>query len=99
MLCLSEETFDKIISNKDFALYESIDKATMIIFDENEIEEAKKVLKKNKKIISIYIFSYDHTVDESDFEDIPKVKIKPIPEVILNVYRKIFKELYKPKEI
>lgn len=99
MLCLSEETFDKIISNKDFALYESIDKATMIIFDENEIEEAKKVLKKNKKMISIYIFSYDHTVDESDFEDIPKVKIKPIPEVILNVYRKIFKELYKPKEI
>ena len=57
------------------------------------------VLKKNKKVISIYIFSYDHTVDESDFEDIPKVKIKPIPEVILNVYRKIFKELYKPKEI
>ena len=29
----------------------------------------------------------------------PKIKIKPIPEIILNIYRKIFKDLYKFKEI
>ena len=56
-------------------------------------------IKKSKKQINVYVFSYDHTVDETDFEDMPKVKVKPIPEVILNVYRKIFKDLYKSKEI
>jgi hypothetical protein len=25
--------------------------------------------------------------------------VKPIPEVILNVYRKIYKELYKPRNL
>jgi adenine-specific DNA-methyltransferase len=99
MLCLGEETFDKIKSDEYFALYESNDKATLIIYDETEIEKVKVQIKKSKKPINVYIFSYDHTVDETDFEDIPKVKVKPIPEVILNVYRKIFKDLYKSKEI
>ena len=99
MLCLGEETFDKITSDENFALYESNDKATLIIYDETEIEKAKVQIKKSKKQINVYVFSYDHTVDETDFEDMPKVKVKPIPEVILNVYRKIFKDLYKSKEI
>ena len=44
------------------------------------------------KPVSIYVFSYDHTYNEDDFEDIENiVKIKPIPEAILNVYRKVAK--------
>ena len=40
----------------------------------------------------IYVFSYDHNYFEEDFEGLEKqFKVKPIPEVILNVYRKIAK--------
>ena len=56
MLCLGEETFDKKISNDQFALYESINKATLIIYDETEIEKAKEYIKKNKKDLKYLYF-------------------------------------------
>lgn len=37
---------------------------------------------------------------EEDFEDLDNLRtVKPIPEVILNVYRKIYKELNKPRSL
>ncbi|MFA6357406.1 MAG: site-specific DNA-methyltransferase [Candidatus Omnitrophota bacterium] len=99
MLCLGEETFTEIVTNTTHALYESDEKVSLIIYDESEIALAKRELKKITKPTVVYVFSYDHTVDKTEFEDIANVKVKPIPEVILNVYRKIFKDLYKPKQI
>jgi adenine-specific DNA-methyltransferase len=99
MLCLAEETFTEVRATNIFGLYESNEKATLIVYDESEIEVAKNAIKKVSKPLTIYVFSYDHLIDHDQFQDISKVKIKPIPEVILNVYRKIFKDLYKSKEI
>ena len=40
----------------------------------------------------IYVFSYDHTYEKEDFDSIKlDLKVKPIPEAILNVYRKLSK--------
>lgn len=101
MLCLAEATFDKIANKKGlFAIYENQEQMTGIIFDEDAITNFKKEAKKHKKPFVVYVFSYDHTYNEEDFEDMNNLKIvKPIPEVILNVYRKIYKDLYKPKNL
>lgn len=101
MLCLAEKTFDKIVNKKgQFALYQNNEQITGIIYDEDYINDFKQEIEKFKKSIVVYVFSYDHTYSEEDFLDIKNlVKVKPIPEVILNVYRKIYKDLYKTKRI
>ncbi len=101
MLCLAEATFDEVASKKGlFAIFENQNQMTGIIFDEDAISDFKKEARKHKKPVIVYVFSYDHTYNEEDFEDLENLKVvKPIPEVILNVYRKIYKELYKPRNL
>ena len=101
MLCLAEATFNEAASKKGmFAIYESQKQMTGIIYDEDAIADFKKETKKHKKPFVVYVFSYDHTYNEEDFEDMNNLKIvKPIPEVILNVYRKIYKELYRQRNL
>ena len=101
MLCLAESTFDEVMSKKDmFAIYENQEQMTGIIYDEDAIEDFKKEARKHKKPFVVYVFSYDHTYNEEDFNDMDNLQIvKPIPEVIWNIYRKIYKEIYKPKHI
>jgi adenine-specific DNA-methyltransferase len=83
-----------------FAIYENQEQMTGIIYDEDAIVAFKKEANKHKKPFIVYVFSYDHTYNEEDFEDMVNLKtVKPIPEVILNVYRKIYKELYKPRHL
>ncbi len=101
MLCLAERTFDKT-SGKigTFAIYENEEQMTGIIYDEDAIPDFKKEARKYKKPLVVYVFSYDHTYNEEDFEGMENLRtVKPIPEVILNVYRKIYKELYKPRNL
>ena len=101
MLSLTEGTFDEVVRRKDmFAIYENEKQMTGIIYDEDTIADFKKEAKKYKKPFVVYVFSYDHTYNEEDFNDMDNLQaVKPIPEVILNVYRKIYKEIYKPKSI
>lgn len=101
MLCLAESTFDEVVNKKDiFAIYENQKQMTGIIYDEDTIEDFKKEAKKHKKPFVVYVFSYDHTYNEEDFNDMDNLQIvKPIPEVILNIYNKIYKEIRKPRHI
>lgn len=101
MLCLTEGTFDYVIGKKGaFAIYENHNQMTGIIYDEDAISDFKKEAKKFEKPFVVYVFSYDHTYNEDDFEGLENLRtVKPIPEVILNVYRKIYKELYKPRHL
>jgi len=63
-----------------------------IIYDDVGIEPFKKEVKKLKKKFVVYVFSLDESAREEEFEDISElVELKPIPAVILNVYRRIFK--------
>ena len=49
-------------------------------------------MKKLGKKIIVYVFSLDESAREEEFEDIKNlVELKPIPAVILNVYKRIFK--------
>jgi adenine-specific DNA-methyltransferase len=97
LLCISENTFEVVKQNKkkmDFAIFKNAKQYTAIIYDEDSIENCcVELIKINPKHrVVIYVFSYDHTYDELDFETLNfKFDVKPIPEAILNVYRKISK--------
>lgn len=93
MLCIKEDTYDEIkTKNKHFKIFKRGNKYTGIIYDYMEIEAFKEFIKKIDGKFSVYIFSLgDDTFDE-EFEDIgKKVKLSPIPEAIMRVYRRVFK--------
>jgi len=92
MLCIKEGTFEKVVDNERFKIFKNSDHYTGIIWDQTAIPEFKKAIKDIKGKFSVYVFSLgDETFDE-EFEDVKqKVKLSPIPEAILRVYRRIFK--------
>jgi adenine-specific DNA-methyltransferase len=92
MLCIKEETFEKVLNKKDFKIFKNNSHYTGIIFDQLAIPDFKKAIKNIKGQFSVYVFSLsDETFDE-EFADVrQKVKLSPIPEAILRVYRRIFR--------
>lgn len=92
MLCIKEGTFETVLNQKDFKIFKYSNYYTGIIFDQLAIPEFKKAIKDMKGKFNIYIFSLsDETFDE-EFSDVKqKIKLSPIPEAILRVYRRIFR--------
>ena len=92
MLCIREGTFEPVLDQKRFKIFKNSNHYTGIIFDQLAIPEFKKAIKDIKGKFSVYVFSLgDDTFDE-EFADVKqKVKLSPIPEAILRVYRRIFK--------
>ncbi len=92
MLCIKEGTFERGLDKKDFKIFKNSDHYTGIIFDQLAIPKFKKSIKDIKAKFSVYVFSLsDETFDE-EFADVKqKIKLSPIPEAILRVYRRIFK--------
>jgi len=93
MLCVKEGTFEKVIDNERFKIFKNSNHYTGIIWDQTAIPEFKKAIKEMKGKFSVYIFSLGDETFDDEFKDIKqKVKLSPIPEAILRVYRRIFKE-------
>lgn len=92
MLCIKEGTFEQVLNRKHFKIFKNSNHYTGIIFDQLAIPEFKKAIKEITGKFSVYVFSLsDETFDE-EFADIKrKIKLSPIPEAILRVYRRIFK--------
>ncbi len=92
MLCVKEATFEPVMDNKRFKIFKNTNHYTGIIFDQLAILAFKKAIKNIKGKFSVYVFSLgDETFDE-EFADLKqKVKLSPIPEAILRVYRRIFR--------
>lgn len=92
MLCIKEDTFEKVKSTKQYKIFRNQKRYTGIVFDHQAIDEFKKEIAKIDGKFSLYIFSLGDDTFEEEFEDIKKkVKLSPIPEAILRVYRRIFK--------
>jgi len=93
MLCLKEDCYDEVKKNSDFRVFKNPKgKYLGIIYDDDGIAGFKKEVKKIGKKFVVYVFSLDESAREEEFEDVGKlVSLKPIPAVILNVYRRIFK--------
>jgi len=93
MLCLKEECFDYVKKGEDFRIFKnSQNKHLGVIYDDEGIDAFKKEAKNMKKKFVVYIFSLDESAREEEFEDMAdRIELKPIPAVILNVYKRIFK--------
>lgn len=93
MLCLKEDCFDPIKKEQHFRIFKNNqNKYLGIIYDDDGIEPFKKEAKRMKKKFVVYVFSLDESAREEEFEDMSDtVQLKPIPAVILNVYKRIFK--------
>jgi adenine-specific DNA-methyltransferase len=93
MLCLKEDCFEKVKVGKSFNVFKNQkEKYLGIIYDDDGIENFKKEVKKLNKNFVVYVFSLDDSAREEEFEDIKDlVELRPIPAVILNVYKRIFK--------
>lgn len=93
MLCLKEDCFDESGKGQSFRMFTNgQNKHLGIIYDDDGIDPFKKEVKKLKSKFVVYVFSLDDSAREEEFEDVAGlVELRPIPEVILNVYRRIFK--------
>ena len=93
MLCLREDCFDELKQTKTYSMFKNHEEKYLgIIYDDNGIEPLKKQIKSLGKKFNVYVFSLDDSAREEEFEDVKNmVDLKPIPEVILNVYRRIFR--------
>jgi adenine-specific DNA-methyltransferase len=92
MLCVKEETFEKVKSNEQYVIFGNGKRYTGIIYDHQAIDVFKKEISKIDGKFSVYVFSLGDDIFDEEFDDMKKkVKLSPIPEAILRVYRRIFK--------
>ena len=97
MLCIAENCFELVRerdNHSDFSIFKNAKKQMAIIYDEDSICECIDYLNEHKSELNtiIYVFSYDHTYDSEDFKELTiNFSVKPLPETIINVYRKISK--------
>jgi adenine-specific DNA-methyltransferase len=92
MLCIKENAFELVQDKGDFKIFKNSDKYLGIVFYEEAIDDYKKAVGKIKGHFNTYIFSLGDDPHEKRFEDVKdKVSLCAIPEVILKVYREIFK--------
>jgi adenine-specific DNA-methyltransferase len=92
MLCVKEGTFEKVIDNERFKIFKNSNHYTGIIWDQTAIPEFKETIKDVRGKFSVYVFSLGDETFDDEFKDVKqKVKLSPIPEAILRVYRRIFR--------
>ncbi|MFA6099318.1 MAG: site-specific DNA-methyltransferase [Patescibacteria group bacterium] len=92
MLCIKEGKFDLVHEGEDFKIFRNENKYLGIIFDDDAISDYKKAIKKIDGHFNTYVFALGDDPHEIEFEDVKnKVTLCAIPEVILKVYREIFK--------
>ena len=93
MLCLREDCFEVIKIGAEYRVFgNGAGKFLGIVYSDAGIEPFKAEAKRLGRDISVYVFSLDSSAREEEFEDVlDLVNLKPIPEVILNVYRRIFR--------
>ena len=93
MLCLKEDCFDELKQTKNYSVFKNHEEKYFgIVYDDDGIEHLKKQIKSTGKKFNVYVFSLDDSAREEEFEDVrDMVDLQPIPEVMLNVYRRISK--------
>jgi adenine-specific DNA-methyltransferase len=95
MICIREDTFDKVLDTKYYKVFGNSDHYSAIVFEPDVIPLLKDAIAKLKddKPIHIYVFSLSNDKYASDFADLQRLhELRPIPESILEVYRRIFKD-------
>jgi adenine-specific DNA-methyltransferase len=96
IICLKENAFDLVCDNyakTKSKIFQNQHKFVAILFDLFYFEEFVSELKKLKeKPVAVYVFSYTKDFSKEEFGDLKiDFSVEPIPEKILETYKKIFK--------
>ncbi len=92
MLCIKENAFELVQENGDFKIFKNCDKFVGIVFYEEAIKGYKEAIINIEGHFNTYVFSLGDDPHEKEFINVKeKVTLCAIPEVILKVYREIFK--------
>ncbi len=95
MLCLKEGTFEKVLDRKFYKIFKNSNHFTGILFNLNALDKFRKKIEKLDGKISVYIFSLGRETYQDEFQylkNFKNIKFQPIPESILEVYRRIFRK-------
>ena len=95
MLCIKGGTFNKVISNNEYAIFTNHNKTkyTCVYFDifglkyDDFINKIKDIIEEKL----LYIFTLGDYVDTSNLKDVNNYTIEPIPYKIVELYKKIVK--------
>lgn len=94
LLAIAENTLDLVKQNKYYQLFEDggKEKYTTIYFREelNKFEEFIDMIEKLKRKTTVYIFSWGDEEFSEDFDHIERIRVKTIPQPILEIYKNIY---------
>ncbi|MCW1888211.1 MAG: site-specific DNA-methyltransferase [Candidatus Moranbacteria bacterium] len=92
MICVREGIYEKVADNVNYKIFSDKKKSVGILFSLKKIDEFKAKIEKLGLPVNMYIFSLTSDTYSEDFSDLTvRYSIVPIPESILDVYRKLFK--------
>lgn len=95
MLCVKDNIFNLETEEQDFKIYSSNKKNVYLCVYYNIIDESfddfLEEIKKLRGRKHVYMFSIDNKLDKSPFVGIPNLKLEPVPQIILGVYKELVK--------
>jgi adenine-specific DNA-methyltransferase len=92
LLAIAENTFELVKQDKYMQIFENADQYTAVYFKEemDKLDDFVKDVKKLKKDVSVYIFSWEDEGMCDDFEGLNHIRIKTIPQPIIEIYKQIY---------
>lgn len=98
LLCISEDIFIQLERNDYSSHYVSNDESRHMFiysdyYNETKFKEFKQRVLSTSGTKVVYIFSSDNNVDETLFEGIKDVEVKPIPSKIYEIYKEIVEDI------
>lgn len=92
MLAIAENTFDQVEQNSYWQIFENLKQYMAVYFREefSKFDDFVEKVRKLKKPAVVYIFSWEKEFEFNDFDDDKNIKVKTIPQPILEVYKQIY---------
>lgn len=92
MLCLKENVFNLYKESEDFKIYKQNDKYLSVFYDfeSPSLDELKDIMNNLEGEKILYCFTLDTELNRNNFRGWKNIKLEPIPQKILEVYKRIF---------
>ena len=94
MLCLKEGIFNLIKEEADYKIFQQGNRYLAVYYDfaNASLDELKEEMNALKGEKVLYCFTVDnHGLDKANFRGWKNIRLEPIPQKILDVYKRIFK--------
>ena len=92
MLAIAESTYEQVEKNDYWQIFKNQNQYTAIYFREefNQFDKFVERIEKLEKFVVVYIFSWEKELEFNEFDDNKNIKVKTIPQPILEIYKQIY---------